>query len=137
MKRNSLSTIFRCSNGIRKGGQSSPLLSPSNKSWVLCRRCTGKFTELCDDMVLLVPTVTALQTLLEACRAYAGPHDTEYNTTKTVCMPVRPKQLQGRYSTRVRLINEELSFVAEFRYLGHVMTADCRDDKDNKKIFRS
>ena len=28
------------------------------------------------------------------------------------------------------LRNEELSFVKEFRYLGHVMTADYRDDKD-------
>ena len=41
------------------------------------------------------------------------------------------------YSTRVRLGNDELSFVDEFRYLGHVMTADCRDDKDIKKqLFR-
>ena len=30
----------------------------------------------------------------------------------------------------------ELSFVEEFRYLGHIMTADCRDDKDIKKQFR-
>ena len=37
-----------------------------------------------DDMVLLAPTVTALQTLLEVCRAYAAPHDIVYNTTKTV-----------------------------------------------------
>ena len=78
-------------------------------------------------MVLLAPTVTALQTLLEVCLAYAGPHDIVYNTTKTVCMLVRPKQSQGQYSTRVRLGNEELSFVD---YLGHAMTADCRDDKD-------
>ena len=28
-----------------------------------------------DDTVLLAPTVTALQTLLEVCRAYDGPHD--------------------------------------------------------------
>ena len=49
---------------------------------------------------------------------------------------VRPKQSQGRYSTRVRLGNEELSFVEEFRYLEHVMTADCRYDKDIKKQFR-
>ena len=53
-------------------------------------------------------------------------------TTQPVCMLVRPKQSHGRYSTRVRLGNE-LSFVQEFRYLGHVMTADCRDDKDIKK----
>ena len=88
-----------------------------------------------DDMVLLAPTVTALHTLLEVCHAYAAPHDIVYNTTKTVCMLVRPKQSQGRYSTRVKLGNEELSFVQEFRYLGHVMTADCRDDKHIKKQF--
>ena len=49
---------------------------------------------------------------------------------------VRPKQSQGRFSTRVRLGNEELSFVEEFRCLGHIMTADYRDDKDIKKQFR-
>ena len=86
-------------------------------------------------MVFLAPTVTAHQTLLEVCRAYAAPHDIVYNTTKTVCMLIRQKQSQGRYSIRVRLGNEELSFVEEFRYLGHVMTADCRDDKDIKKQF--
>ena len=41
-----------------------------------------------------------------------------------------------QFSTRVRLGDEELSFVEEFRYLGHIMTADCRDDKDIKKQFR-
>ena len=86
--------------------------------------------------MLLAATVTALQTLLEVCHAYAGPHDIVYNTTKTVCMLVRPKQSQGQFLTRVRLGNEELSFVEEFRYLGHIMTADCRDDKDIKKQFR-
>ena len=84
----------------------------------------------------LEPTVTALQTLLEVCRAYAGPHDIVYNTTTTVCMLVRPKPSQGRYSTRVRLGNKQHSFVKEFRCLGHILTADGRDDKDIKKQFR-
>ena len=70
-----------------------------------------------DDMVLLSPTITALQTLVEVCHAYAGPHDIAYNTMKTVCMLLRPKQSQGRYSTRVWLRNEELIFVEEFRYM--------------------
>ena len=95
-----------------------------------------KFTELCGwSGVTIAPTVTALQTLLEVCRAYTGPHDIVNNTTKTVCMLVRPKQSQGRYSTRVRLGNEELSFIEKFGYLGHVMTADSWDDKDIKKQF--
>ena len=84
--------------------------------------------------MLLAPTVTALQILLEVCQAYAGPHDIVYNTTKTLCMLVQPKQSQGRCSTRVRHVNEELSFIQEFHYLGHVMTADCRD-KDIKNQF--
>ena len=70
------------------------------------------------------------------CRAYAGPHDIVYNTTKTVCMLVRSKQSHSRFSTRVRLGNEELIFVEEFRYLGYIIIADCRDDKDIKKQFR-
>ena len=51
-------------------------------------------------------------------------------------MLVRPKQSQDRFSARVMLGNEEFSFIGEFRYLGHIMTADCRDNKDIKKQFR-
>ena len=132
---NSLSMTFRCSNGIRQGGQLSPLLyNVCTDDHHLQATGVGCYVggawvnslSYADDMVLLAPTVTALQTVLETCRAYAAPHDIVYNTTKTVCMLVRPKQLQGRYSTRVRLGNKELSFVQEFRYLGHVMTAESR-----------
>ena len=52
-----------------------------------------------------------------------------------ISVSVRPKQSQGQFSTRVRLGNEELSFVEDFRYLGHIMT-DCTDDKAIKKQFR-
>ena len=51
-------------------------------------------------------------------------------------MLVLPQQSQGRFSTRVRLRKGELSFVEEFRYLGHIMTAGWGDDKDIKKQFR-
>ena len=99
---NSLSMTFRCSNGIRQGGQLSPLLYNVytddlnhhlqatgercyvGGAWVNSLSCA-------DDVVLLAPTVSALQTLLEVCHAYAIPHDIVYNTTKTVCMLVRPK----------------------------------------------
>ena len=96
---------------------------------MLCGGAWVNSLSYADDMMLLAPTITAVQTLF----TYAAPHDIAYNTTKTVCMLVRPKQSKGRYSKTVRLRNEELGFVQEFRYLGHVMTADCRDDKDIKK----
>ena len=144
---NSLSMTFRCSNGIRQGGQLSPLLYNSytdDLNHHLQATGVGRYVggslvnslRYADEVVSLAPTVTALQILLEVCRAYAGPHDIAYNTRKTVCMLVRPKQSQGRYSTIVMVGNEELVFVKKFRCLGHVLTADCRDDKDIKKQFR-
>ena len=119
---NSLSMTFCCSNGIRQGGQLSPLLynvytddlnHHIKATGVGCYVGGAWVNSLsnADDMVLPAPTVTALQTLLKVCRSYAAPHDIVYNTTKKVCMLVRPKQLQGRYSTIVRLGNEDLSFL--------------------------
>ena len=137
---NSLSMTFR--NDTRQAGQLSPLLynvyiyiytddlnHHLQATGVGCY-LGGAVNSLsyADDMVLVAPTVTALQTLLEVCRAYAGPRDIEYNTTKTVCILVLLKQSQGQFSTRVRLGIEEPSFVEEFRYLGHIMTAHCRDE---------
>ena len=46
------------------------------------------------------------------------------------------KAITGRFSTRVRLGNEELNFVDEFRYLILSVTADCRYNEDIKKQFR-
>ena len=83
---NSLSMTFRCSNWIRQGGQLSPLLYnvyTDDLNHHLHATGVGCYVggvwvnslSYADDMVLLAPTVTALQTLLEVCRAYAGPHD--------------------------------------------------------------
>ena len=41
-----------------------------------------------DDMVLLAYKVTALQTLLEVCRSYAGPHSIVYNKKVVALWPV-------------------------------------------------
>ena len=35
-----------------------------------------------------------------------------------------------------RVGNDDLSFVEDFRYQGHVMTADCQDNKNIEKQFR-
>ena len=102
---------FRCSNGSRQGVHFSPSLYnvyTDNLNYHLLATGVGCYVGVArvnslsyaDDMVLLSPTVTALQTLLDVCHAYAGPHDIVYNTTKTVCVLVRPKQSQGDYQGR-------------------------------------
>ena len=73
---NSLSMTLRCSNGIRQGGQLSPLLYNVYTDFHNHHlQATGvgcyvggawvNSVSYADDMVLLAPTVTALQPLLE------------------------------------------------------------------------
>ena len=129
---------FRLSNGIRQGGQLSPLLYnvyTDDLNHHLQATGVGCYVggtwvnsqSYADAMVLLAPTVTALQTLLEVCRAYAGPHAIVYNTTKTVCMRVRPKH--HRVGTQQES-DSEMSFIDEFHYLGHIIAAYCQDNKN-------
>ena len=77
---------FHCANGIRQGVQLSQLLYnvyTNDLNHHLQATGVGCYVggawvnspSYADDMVLLAPIVTALQTLLEVCRAYAGPHD--------------------------------------------------------------
>ena len=75
------------------------------------------------SMVLHVPTGFCLCRSSWTCDLipYAGPHDIVYHTMMPVCMLVR---------------NDGLIYVDEFRYLGHVLTADCRDNKGVEKKFR-
>ena len=83
----------KMSNGIMQRGQLSPLLYNVYTDdlnhhlqaigvWCYIGGAWVNSLSYADDIVLLSPTVTALQTLLEVCRPYAGPHDIVYNTTK-------------------------------------------------------
>ena len=80
---NSVSMTFNCANGIRQGGQLCPLLYnvyTDDLNHQLQATGVGCYVggawvnslSYSDDMGLLAPTVTALQILLEVCRAYLG-----------------------------------------------------------------
>ena len=89
-------------------------------------------------MVLLAPTTTALQTMLEVCRAYAGPHDIVYsihhNENSMYAGPA--KAITGSVLNKSQARKCGTLLGREFRYLGHVITADFRDDKDIEKQFK-
>ena len=127
---NSLSMTFRCSNGIRQGGQLSSLLYNVNTDDLNHHlRATGvgwcvrgawvNSLSYADDVVLLATTVTALPTLLEVCRAYAGPHGIRciyiYTAQQKqhVCWSDESNHRVGTQQI-VRLGNEELSLVEGF-----------------------
>ena len=52
-----------------------------------------------------------------------------------VCWSDQSNHKVGTQQDKSQARNWELRFVEEFCYLRHVMTADCRDDKDIKKQF--
>lgn len=144
---NSFSDSFHCINGIRQGGQLSPLLYNTytdelneqlQNAAVGCHiggKCINSLS-YADDMVLLTPTRTAMQQLLNICDRFAVPRDIIYNTSKTVCMLIEPKSTKCIFSTRLTLNDTQLEYVEDFKYLGHIISSDGRDDKDILKQFR-
>ncbi len=88
-----MSHSFAASNGIRQGSILSPHLFckiyRDGMSHVLAESGTGCYVhDKCinslsyvDDMVLIAPTVGALQTFIAICEAHAREHDIVYNTT--------------------------------------------------------
>ena len=75
-----------------------------------------------DDMVLMAPTADSLQALIDECQAYATTHDIIYNTSKTECMIIPPKNKRVAYQRTALLNGCALKITDSFTYLGHVIT---------------
>ena len=82
-----------------------------------------------DDMVLISPSATGLQRLIDCCCNYAAVHDIIYNETKTQCMRIVTNTYQFREPT-ITLGQHRLQFVTQFPYLGHIITTDLTDGAD-------
>ena len=143
-----LSLPFKVTNGIRQGSLLSPLLfnvyvddlsGYMNESLVGCHvanKCVNHLS-YADDMVLMAPSVRALQKLLDLCSSYASEHDIVYNTRKSVCMIIWPKKARFVFIPSFYLSGDKLCFITEFLYLGHLISDDLSDDQDVKRLIRS
>ena len=143
---NSLSMTFRCSNGIRQGGQLSPLMSSAYTDDHNHLQATGVGCNVggawVNSVMWMIYGVTCTNgnyssDTLGGIRTYAGPHDIVYNRTKTVlCWSDQSNHRVGTQQesgSQMRNLASSRSFVTWD--MSWVMTADCRDDKDIKKQF--
>ena len=120
-----LSFSFPVRSGVRQGGVLSPhlfsvylddLFKILKESKVGCYVMNLFVSAViyADDICLLAPCRSALQTLLNACENYGIKWCLSYNPTKSKTMvfgnsqPIKPLQMYGR----------ELQFVQEIKYLG-------------------
>ncbi|XP_075984930.1 uncharacterized protein LOC142982353 [Anticarsia gemmatalis] len=82
-----------------------------------------------DDMVLLSPSIKGLRRLLSICETYAREHDLVYNAKKTELLVFR----SGRGPQNVPPVwigGQVVAVVERFKYLGHILTSDMKDDAD-------
>jgi hypothetical protein len=138
---NGRSEIFCNGNGLRQGGILSPQLFNvylDSLSIDLQNERVGCYINgvfinclmYADDMVLLAPTVNALQQLIRCCESFANDHDIIFNESKTECMAILPKNTKIAKVCNVCLNGKILKFVDHFRYLGHIISKDWSDDLD-------
>ena len=78
--------------------------------------------------MLLSPSVTGLQNMLDCCSAFAYNYNVKFNPSKSKCITFSQKKNIGipeLYMNDVKLDNVHL-----VKHLGHILNSDLSGDKD-------
>ncbi|KAL0830613.1 hypothetical protein ABMA28_002755 [Loxostege sticticalis] len=142
------SNVYGLECGVRQGGLSSPrlfnlyvnqLIGELNSTSVGCHidgTCINNIS-YADDMVLLSPSVSAMRNLLSICESYALAHGLKYNTNKSEWILFKSGSLNYVQVPNITLGGAPLKRVQSFKYLGHWVTEDLRDNLDIERERRS
>ena len=138
---NNLSESFCVTNGVRQGGVLSPKLfnvfieelsSRLRDAKVGCHMNGISMNHLnyADDAVMLAPSVSALQTLINICDNFANEYDMIYNVKKSLCTAFIPQMYGKMHIPAVMLGAIPLKWVSQHKYLGSVVDTKSHDDAD-------
>ncbi|XP_046975980.1 uncharacterized protein LOC124542091 [Vanessa cardui] len=83
-----------------------------------------------DDMVLLSPSIGAIRQLLKMCELYAEAHGLKYNAKKSEVLVFKSGAKGYCTIPTISLCGSPLRRVTSFKYLGHWVTQDLRDNAD-------
>ena len=90
-----------------------------------------------DDSVLLAPSPTALQELLNICSEYSKRFELSYNVKKTSCMVIKPKCLKNLKVPDFYLDDITLNFTECTKYLVFFINNECCDNFDIKRQLKA
>lgn len=143
-----MSEPYRLECGVRQGGLTSPALFNLYMNGLIVALSSQHIgchvDEVCvnnlsyaDDMVLLSASVCGLRKLIRTCEEYALSHGLKYNVTKSQCMvfEVGTKRLQSVPPVFINSV--PLNWVKKYKYLGHIVTNDLKDDADIERERRA
>jgi hypothetical protein len=143
-----LSEPYRLECGVRQGGLTSPrlfnlyvnaLIEELSGTRVGCHIdgvCLNNIS-YADDMVLLSASVCGMRRLLGICEGYARSHGLIYNARKSECLVFRSGGKGPSEIPPIALNGHSLNWVDQFKYLGHVVTSDLKDDMDIERERRA
>ncbi|CAG9103211.1 unnamed protein product [Plutella xylostella] len=140
--------VYGLECGVRQGGITSPKLfnlymdeligelSSMHAGCYVDGKSCNNFS-YADDMVLLSPSTGGLVKLLGACEQYAEKHGLKYNVTKSEIMIFKTENKLPQEIPSFLLCKNELNCVTRFKYLGHIVTDDLKDDEDIERERRA
>lgn len=143
-----LSQPYGLECGVRQGGLTSPklfnlyinaLVEELSSTRVGCHIdgvCLNNIS-YADDMVLLSASVCGLTKLLDICEKYADKHGLLYNVSKSECMVFQTRRSCVNDIPPIKLKGCALKRVNVFKYLGHLVTSDLRDNVDIERERRA
>lgn len=142
------SEFFTVGNGVRQGGILSPLLFnvymddlsiSLNDYRIGCANSGMIINHLmyADDLVVLAPSLSGLQTLIRECEQFGSVHDVKFNVNKSVVMYFRTAALKNVSLPELFLDGRALKVVHSVKYLGHLLNCDSTDDDDINRQCRT
>lgn len=145
---NTLSKPYRLECGVRQGGLSSPalfnlyvngLIEELSSMHVGCYVddvCVNNLS-YADDMVLLSASICGIRKLMSVCEVYADSHGLKYNVQKSQFMVFGARCDCINNMPPINLNGAPLLRVDKFKYLGHMITSDLKDDTDIERERRA
>ena len=146
------SRTWKIRNGVRQGGVLSPiffniyiddLINKVSSLSVGCRLglLTSNIIAYADDIVVLAPSVIALQKILNVCYNETLNLCLKFNASKSYCIKFTKSNKYKQIDTNIRLGNSFIKFTKNTAYLGFNINFNLNisDDinRERKKFYKS